>query len=492
METAHVHLPAFIVALHLINLFCLILLIRSGIQILYDHPKLYWTDHTRDDNWWIRFGKKQMPKDKLWTARDEAEAPPKALMALPGGEEHLGGGRNWHFATAIVWVITGLLYVGYIVFSGHWNKIVPTSWDIIPQAISVMGNYLSLNILPEGESYNALQQLSYAFIIFILAPLQILTGLAMAPAFISKHQGFLKLFCGSRQTARSLHFISMLIFSLFILVHVTMTIGFHFYDSVKQFVSGGTSIDFAAALTLFLMIMILLVAFNVWATLITLRHPIFTRRVLVAFITPVIQLIFGRMKSRQRYTKKDISSFFRVNGYPPKTDDYAKLHANNFKDYRLRVEGMVDNPLKLSMEEIKAMKPQTQITKHNCIQGWSGVAEWTGVPMREIVKMAKPKKAAKYVIFHCYDVYGDGYPFYAGLRTSDMKHQQTILAYEMNGQELPLNHGAPLRLRQENKTGYKMAKWIKSIEFTDDYTQFGRGRGGYREDTLLFDWEASV
>ncbi len=138
------------------------------------------------------------------------------------------------------------------------------------------------------------------------------------------------------------------------------------------------------------------------------------------------------------------------------------------------------------------MKKQTQITKHICIQGWSGIAEWAGVPMRDIVKLVKPQKQAKYVVFHCYDVYADGYPFYASLRTSDMRDKQTILAYEMNGEPLPLNHGAPIRLRQENKTGYKMAKWIKSIEFVDDFSHIGRGRGGHREDAYLFDWEASI
>ncbi len=153
---------------------------------------------------------------------------------------------------------------------------------------------------------------------------------------------------------------------------------------------------------------------------------------------------------------------------------------------------MVETPLELSLDEIKAMPSQTQITKHVCIQGWTDIAEWTGVPMRDILKLCQPKKGAEYVIFHCYDVYEDGSKFYAGLRTSDMLDTQTILAYEMNGESLPLNHGAPIRLRQENKTGYKMAKWIKSIEFVDDFSHIGEGRGGHREDHFLFDWEASI
>jgi len=490
MET--LQLPLVVVILHLINLFCLILLIRSGIQILYDHPKLYWTDHTSDENWWIRFGKKQQPKDKLWTARDEAEAPPKRALALPGAHDALGAGRHWHFTAAIIWLITGAIYIGFMLISGEWSRLIPTSWSVFPEAINVMGQYLTLNIPPEGATYNALQQISYAFIVFILAPLQILTGLAMSPAIIGRYPKLLLLFGGRRQVARSLHFLSMVGFSLFILVHVTITMGLHFYNSVGLFVSGNSDMDFGKALTLFLVIAIFILAFNIWATMFTLRKPIKVRSIFIKFYAPIIRLFLGGLKSRQKYSKKDISPFFRVNGYPPETEEYHKLREDHFKDYRLKVYGMVENPLELSLEKIKAMKKQTQITKHNCIQGWSGIAEWSGVPVRDILKLCKPTKGAKYAVFHCYDVYADGYPYYSSIRTSDLKDKQTILAYEMNGQDLPLNHGDPIRLRVENKTGYKMAKWVKSIEFTDDYSQIGRGRGGYREDTLLFDWEASI
>lgn len=485
-------IPTIIVVLHLVNLFCLVLLIRSGIQILYDHPKLYWTDHTSDENWWIRFGKKKQPKDRLWTARDEAEAPPKAALAMPGADEALGSGRHWHFTIAIIWLITGAIYIGYMLVTGAWARLIPTSFDVFPEAIRVMGQYMTLNIPPEGSSYNALQQITYALVVFVLAPVQILTGLAMSPAIIGRYPKFLLLFGGRRQVARSLHFLSMIGFSMFILIHVTITMGLHFYSSVGLFVAGNSHMDFAKAITLFLIIITLIVLFNIWATMFTLRDQIRLRNILIKFYAPIIRFLFGGLKSRQKYSRKNISPFFRVNGYPPKTDEYNKLRENHFKDYRLKVYGMVENPLELSLDDIKSMKKQTQVTLHNCIQGWSGVAEWAGVPTRDILKMCKPTKGAKYVIFHCFDVYGDGFPYYSGLRTSDLKDKQSILAFEMNGKDLPLNHGDPIRLRVEHKTGYKMAKWIKAIEFTDDFSQIGRGRGGYREDTLLFDWEASI
>src|SRR5699024_9827622 len=123
---------------------------------------------------------------------------------------------------------------------------------------------------------------------------------------------------------------------------------------------------------------------------------------------------------------------------------------------------------------------------------WSNIGQWGGVPMREILKRAGPLKNAKYIVFHAYDVDENGYHFYEALRVKDMYDQLSILAYEMNGEPLPLEHGAPLRLRCERKLGYKMVKYIKSIEFVNDFKHLERGRGGYREDNIMFDWDASI
>jgi methionine sulfoxide reductase catalytic subunit len=483
-------LPLIIVILHLINLFCLILLIRSGIQILFDHPKLYWTDDTTDDNHWLRFGKKIMPKDKLWTSLDEAEDPGK--IGLPGGTHNLGAARSWHFTAGIIWVTTGIIYLAFMFISGQWQRLIPTDIGIIQQAIDAMIGYLTLNIPADGATYNGLQQLTYAGVIFILAPVAIVTGLALSPALVAKYPGFLKIFGNRRQVARSLHFIAMVAFSLFILVHVTMAIGFHFYDSITRITLGSTEANFAIAITLFLMALILLVAFNIWASVFTLGDQVRLRRILTKFYTPVVRRIFGKMQSNQHYTKKDISPFFRVNGYPPTTDEYAQLKANNFKDWKLKVYGNVDAPFEMSLDEIKDLRKQDQITKHNCIQGWTAVAEWGGLPMSDVVQLCKPKETVKYVLFHCYDEDDSGQAYYSGLRLRDMFDKQTILAYEMNSKPLPIEYGAPIRLRCEKKYGYKMAKYIKSIEFVDSFDKIGQGRGGYREDTVFFDWEASI
>lgn len=485
--------PTLIIICHLINLFCLVLLIRSGIQILFDHPKLYWTDHTTDDNHWLRFGKKVMPKDKLWTSLDEAEDPGK--LALPGGTHNLGSARHWHFTTAIIWLATGLVYVIYLFTTNNWQRLIPTDWGVFSRAIDAVIAYLTLNS-PMLENvpgqYNALQQLTYGGVVFILTPIVILSGLAMSPALIARFPGYLKLFGNRRQVARSIHFLGMVGFSLFILVHITMAMAFHFYDSVKHITLGQTDVNFGLALTLFLIALILLVVFNIWITFFTLGNQARLRAILTRFYTPVVRFVFGWMKSKQHYTKKDISPFFRVNGYPPTTNEYEALKANNFKDWKLKIYGLVDNPMELSLIAIKELRKQDQITKHNCIQGWTAVAEWGGLPMSDVLSLCRPQVNAKYVLFHCYDVDDKGVPFYEGLRIEDMHDAQTILAYEMNGQTLPIEHGAPLRLRCEKKYGYKMAKYIKSIEFVESFDHVGQGRGGYREDSVFFDWEASI
>lgn len=216
------------------------------------------------------------------------------------------------------------------------------------------------------------------------------------------------------------------------------------------------------------------------------------RKILVAIMNPVIHGLFGKLASRQTYTKSEISEFFRVNGYPPETAEFKKLTANNYADYQLKITGLVANPLSLSLAQIKALPKREQITKHICIQGWSAIGQWGGVQMSEIVRMARPTANAKFVVFHAYDVDAAGKPYYEALRLSDMQSSQTILAYEMNWKELSLEHGAPLRLRCEHKLGYKMVKYIKAIEFVEDFNQIGQGRGGYREDEVMFDWEASI
>lgn len=237
-------MPLLIVITHFINLFAIVLLIRSGLHILADHPLLYWTDHTRRDNYWLKFGKKKMPKGKLWTAHDEAEHI--GSYALPGGAHpEFGMARNWHFFGAIIWLATGAVYWGWMFTTGNWRRLIPTSWDVFPGAVQNAIDYVTFNLPPESafNPYDDIQQLSYAAVVFILAPLMILTALAMSPAFTNRFPRYVLLFGGRRQVARSLHFIGMLLFSLFIIVHVAMVCLVYFYRNVKLITFGSTDVD---------------------------------------------------------------------------------------------------------------------------------------------------------------------------------------------------------------------------------------------------------
>jgi DMSO/TMAO reductase YedYZ molybdopterin-dependent catalytic subunit len=221
-----------------------------------------------------------------------------------------------------------------------------------------------------------------------------------------------------------------------------------------------------------------------------------------AVIDPIRDMILEPVPSKQHYKPSEITSYFWVNGRPPETEEFKQLLARDFQDYRLEVSGLVVNPLHLSLDSIRKLPKKTQITKHNCIQGWSGIAEWGGVPMSEIVKLCGVKPEAKFAVFTSFQHGRESYPhgpketldrpFYEVLDVTLMERSQTLLAYEMNGQPLPLEHGAPLRLRVEDQLGFKMVRYVRSVEFVDDYSHIWEGQGGFREDVQFYSRGAEI
>jgi len=197
-------------------------------------------------------------------------------------------------------------------------------------------------------------------------------------------------------------------------------------------------------------------------------------------------------RSRQRYTVDDISPYLIVNGEPPTTVEFADVERGMFGGWRLEVRGLVAEPLSLGMEDLRALPASTQITKHHCIQGWSGVASWTGVNVDEVISRCQPLATARFAVFTSYQLDMAGRPFYETLDIGLMKHPQTLLAYEMNGAALTVAYGAPLRLRVETELGFKMVKWLRTIEFVDDYRTLGDGQGGSREDTMYYEQSVSI
>lgn len=207
------------------------------------------------------------------------------------------------------------------------------------------------------------------------------------------------------------------------------------------------------------------------------------------------RLVVPRDALAPTYTKAEISPDFRPNGsIDPAASDYVALKANGFADYRLEIGGLVERPLFLSLAQLRTRPARTQITKHDCVEGWTSIAEWTGVRLETLLDEAGLKPEAKYIVFHCFDALDqreEGERYYESIDLIDARHPQTILAYEMNGEPLPVPHGAPLRLRVERQLGYKHAKYIRRIEAVESFANIGRGKGGYWEDRG-YEWYAGI
>jgi DMSO/TMAO reductase YedYZ molybdopterin-dependent catalytic subunit len=206
-------------------------------------------------------------------------------------------------------------------------------------------------------------------------------------------------------------------------------------------------------------------------------------------------LLSGGPLARE-FSAKDISPVFKPNGsVMPSDDDYQAALANGFKDWTLVVDGLVNRPLNLTLAQLKAMPSRTQITRHDCVEGWSAIAGWTGVQLARVLSLAGLKPNAKYVVFHCADdlepsLDGSG-RYYESLDLVDAFHPQTILAYAMNGHPLAVPHGAPIRLRVERQLGYKQAKYVMRLELVDRFDKMGSGKGGFWEDRG-YEWYAGI
>jgi DMSO/TMAO reductase YedYZ molybdopterin-dependent catalytic subunit len=210
----------------------------------------------------------------------------------------------------------------------------------------------------------------------------------------------------------------------------------------------------------------------------------------------VQRVLLGRRALAREYSEKDISREFRANGTTnPDTPEYNALARTAFAGWQLLVGGLVERPLQLSLEELRGMPSRTQITRHDCVEGWSCIGKWRGVQLSRVIARAGLKSPAKFLAFYCADTLeltldGTG-QYYETIDLVDALHPQTLLAYEMNDQPLDIAHGAPLRLRLERQLGYKMAKYVMRIEAIASFDALGRGKGGYWEDRG-YQWYAGI
>jgi DMSO/TMAO reductase YedYZ molybdopterin-dependent catalytic subunit len=208
------------------------------------------------------------------------------------------------------------------------------------------------------------------------------------------------------------------------------------------------------------------------------------------------RVLLGGQPLAREYQAKDLSPVFKANGtIIPSTDAYKRLLDGGFADYRLVVEGLVRRPLSLSLAQLQAMAARTQITRHDCVEGWSAIGQWTGVQLGRVLALAGPLPQARNVLFRCADALGgsetDRGLYYESIDFFDAYHPQTILAWAMNGKPLTVPHGAPLRLRVERQLGYKQAKYIMRIQLVDRMDTIAGGKGGFWEDRG-YAWYAGI
>ncbi|MEO7086539.1 MAG: molybdopterin-dependent oxidoreductase [Gemmatimonadaceae bacterium] len=479
--------PIWVRYCHFFNFLFVMLLIRSGLSILADHPRLYVNDDCTPGSEWIRFTPLTVPRDRLWTANDD-ERYLSPFIGTPGYRHTIGVARAWHFIVVHGFIITGLLYGVMLFDTERWRRLVPTSWHVFPQAWSVSVHYATFHLPPEPNGffgYNAFQQLAYFVVFFVLGPLAILTGIAMSPAVVNRFRWYARIF-GGRQAARSIHFLTMLSFAGFIVVHVTMIVVTGFVRNMNHIVLG-TDDQRSLGVMLGLVGVAVVVLSWVAAHYISWHHPRALQHA-QKFVTYPMQLItLNRFEPREHYTQRDISPFFWPNGTLPVRDDWKRLLDDGFRDFKLRVGGLVDNPVELSLAEIEQLGAAGHISLHHCIQGWSGVAQWDGILMKALVDLVRPRPEATVVAFYSFGDASYGGAYYDTQRLDNVLKPRCLLASRMNGQPLPAVYGAPLRLRVENQLGYKMVKWIERIEFVESVKQIGKGEGGAKEDDDYFD-----
>ena len=393
---------------HFLNMFFMLFIMRAGLQILADHPRLYWGRDCTPGTDWFRF-QVPVPKGRVWTAKDDAVTLP-TWLGIPGLRHTLGLSRWWHFAVNLLWLINGVAFYALLFSTDQWRRLVPLTWEVFPAALSTAIQYASLNF-PVDHSwtrYNGLQQLSYFITVFVAAPVSIATGLMQSPAISNALGWFGRLF--NRQAMRSVHFISFGWFVGFILAHGVMV----FVTGIRQNTNhmfGGVDNASWTGFPLFVLAMAILAVCWLVASPLTIRYARLVQRTGAFMIGWLMGLAEG-WDPRSQLTRKDISPYFWPNGTMPNSREFDDLVTGGFVGYRLRIGGLVEAPQELSLADLKTMPKQDQITTHFCIQGWSGVAEWGGVPMRDILDLVKPTSEARYAVFYSLADGADGGRYY--------------------------------------------------------------------------------
>jgi DMSO/TMAO reductase YedYZ molybdopterin-dependent catalytic subunit len=212
----------------------------------------------------------------------------------------------------------------------------------------------------------------------------------------------------------------------------------------------------------------------------------------LGIVQPLNHDLIGTRGMARLYKESDIDRNFRVNGFdPPNTSEYVSWTHDGYRGFRLIVGGMVDRPRAYTLSELRAFPGVAQITRHDCVEGWSAIGKWTGPRLGDVLAAAAPRAGARYVVFHCMDMTNDGSLYYESLGLHEAAHPQTLLALRLNDKPLDAEHGAPVRLRVPTQLGYKSAKWVRRIEVVASLSPIGHGYGGYWEDNG-YEWYAGI
>jgi DMSO/TMAO reductase YedYZ molybdopterin-dependent catalytic subunit/thiosulfate reductase cytochrome b subunit len=466
---------------HWITTLSFLVLVLSGSAILLAHPRLYWGES----------GGVGGPS--------LIDLPLPFVLEVP----IRGPGRYLHFLAAWVIVFTGLVYVSRGLAARHFGgNLLPARNEL---TFGTMGHVIRKHLRFERSSeaelatYNVLQRLSYTTVVFVFVPLMLWTGLAMSPAVTSVFPFVVTAF-GGQQTARTVHFFVACFLVLFVIVHVAMVWQTGFRRRMRAMIKGRGSATTDAivsagfsrreliksALPALAGVGALGVAVKVAdrCGLIPANH----RGIygLSETLTYAGQRLLTKLPSRAReFDRSQISTVAPVNGKAPKTEPYQGLMAAGFADWRLRIDGMVARPSALSLADLKGFPSRSQITHQACEEGWSFIAEWTGVPLSHVLEHVGIHPQARYVFFFTFDEWWDS------IDMDDALHPQTLLAYAMNGPELPLDHGAPLRLKVARQLGYKNLKYLSRITVTDSAKGIGDGLGS-SAPAAGYSWYAGI
>jgi DMSO/TMAO reductase YedYZ molybdopterin-dependent catalytic subunit len=212
----------------------------------------------------------------------------------------------------------------------------------------------------------------------------------------------------------------------------------------------------------------------------------------LGIVQPLNHALIGTHGMARVYPDSAVDRNFRVNGFdPPNTAQYNTWVGDDYRGYRLIVDGMVERPQAYSLAELRAFPQLNQATRHDCVEGWSVIGKFGGPRLRDVLASVVPKSGARYAVFHCMDTTDDGSHYYESLGLHEAAHPQTVLALELNDAPLDAAHGAPVRLRVPTQLGYKSAKWVRRIELVASFGNIGGGKGGYWEDNG-YEWYAGI